>query len=57
MNVIHKQNLKKILEDLKFEENSQMHLTCHKQLALRITSNIVFHERTTNIVVGRHSFS
>jgi len=35
--------LKQLLKELKYEENSQMHLICNNQAALQIVSNLVIH--------------
>jgi len=34
--------LKQLQQELKFEENSQIHLLCHNQAQLRIASNFIF---------------
>ena len=46
--------LKHLLQELRFEKNEQMKLICDNQVALHISSNTVFHERTKHIEVYCH---
>ena len=46
--------LKHLLQELRFENDEQMKLKCDNQVALYISSNPVFHERTKHIEVDCH---
>ena len=43
--------LKHLLQELRFGKDEQMKLICDNQVALHISSNPVFHERTKHIKV------
>ena len=45
--------LRHLLQELRFGKDEQMKLICDNQVALHITSNLVFHERTKHIEVDR----
>ena len=42
------------LQELRFGKDEQMKLICDNQVALHISSNLVFHERTEHIKVNGH---
>ena len=46
--------LKQLLQKLRFGNDGQMTFVCDNQVALHITSNPVFHERTKHIEVDCH---
>ena len=46
--------LKHLLQELRFGKDEQMKLICDNQVALHISSNPVFHERTKHIEVDCH---
>ena len=46
--------LKHLLQELKFGKDEQMKHLCDNQVALHISSNLVFHERTKHIEVDCH---
>ena len=46
--------LKHLLQELGFEKDEQMKLICDNQVALHISSNLVFHKRTKHIEVNCH---
>ena len=46
--------LKHLLQELSFGKDEQMKLICDNQVALHISSNLVFHERTKHIEVDCH---
>jgi len=46
--------LKQLLKELQFGYVTQMTLVCDNQVALHISSNIVFHERTKHIEIDCH---
>ena len=46
--------LKHFLQELRFGKDEQMKLICDNQVALHISSNLVFHERTKHIEVDCH---
>ena len=46
--------LKHLLKELRFGKDEQMKLICDNQDALRISSNLIFHERTKHIEVDCH---
>ena len=46
--------LKHLLQELRFEKDEQMKLICDNQVALHISSNPVFHERTKHIELDYH---
>jgi len=46
--------LKQLFKEHKFEESSEIHLVCDNQVALHISSNPFFYERTKYIEVDCH---
>jgi len=46
--------LKKLLRELQFGDATQVTLVCDNQVALHISSNLVFHERTKHIEINCH---
>ena len=46
--------LKHLLQKLRFRKDDQMKIICDNQVALHISSNLVFHERTKHIEVDCH---
>ena len=46
--------LKHLLQELRFGKDKQMKLICDNQVALHISSNLVFHEMTKHIEVNCH---
>jgi len=46
--------LKQLFNEPKFEKNSQMLLICANHIALHVTSNLAFHEKTRHIEIDCH---
>jgi len=46
--------LKQLLKELQFGEVTQMTLICDNHVALHISSNLIFHERTKHIEIDCH---
>jgi len=46
--------LKQLLQELQFGDVTQMTLVCNNQVALHISSNPVFYERTKHIEINCH---
>jgi len=46
--------LKQLLRELQFGDVTQMRLVCDNQVALHISVNFVFHERTKHIEIDYH---